>query len=103
MNPVFPFPAVIAIKIRKIIDRFKQNGAVTPDHAVYPDSIGISDNLLFRKLTRQGVIVETSPGKFYLNEENLSIYNRNRRTRAAVVMLVIIIAFILYFILHPNP
>jgi hypothetical protein len=103
MNPVFPFPAVIAIKIRKIIDRFKQHGAVNPDHAVYPDSIGISDNLLFRKLTRRGVIMETSPGKYYLNEENLLIYNRNRRTRATVVVLVIIIAFILYIILHPNP
>jgi hypothetical protein len=103
MTPVYPFPAIVAIKIRKIIGRFKQQGAVTPDTALPLEKIGVSKRLILRKLIRHNVIMEVAPDKYYLNEENLAVYNRNRRTRAAIVVVCIIIALVLYFLLHPNP
>jgi hypothetical protein len=103
MTPVYPFPAIVAIKIRKIIERFKQHGAVTPDSALPLERIGISKRLVLRRLISRGVIMEVAPDKFYLNEENLTVYNRNRRTRAAIVVVCIIIALVLYVLLHSNP
>jgi hypothetical protein len=93
---------VIAIKIRKIIDRFEQSGAVTPDRSLPLDKIGVSKRFLLRRLIRHGVIMEVMQDKYYLNKENLAVYNRNRRTRAGILLLLIIVALLIYFILHVN-
>jgi hypothetical protein len=103
MTPVYPFPAIIAIKVHKILERFKQHGAVTPDSALPLEKIGVSKRLVLQRLIRRGVIMEVTPDKYYLNKENLAVYNRNRRTRAAIVVVFIIIALVLYVLLHPNP
>jgi hypothetical protein len=102
MNPVFPFPAVIAIKIRKIIDHFKQHGAVTPDRSQPLEKLGLSKSHLMRRLIRRGVIIEISPGKYYLNEDNLAVFNQNRRTRAGIILVILIVAIAIYVILHLN-
>jgi hypothetical protein len=102
MNAGFPFPAVIPIKIRKIIERFKQHGALTPDSALPLDKIGVSKRLVLRRLIRHGVIIETAPDKYYLDEKNLFIYNRNRRTRARIILIILIIAIAIYILLHLN-
>jgi hypothetical protein len=102
MNPGFPFPAMIAIKIRKIIGRFKQHGAVTPDSALPLEKIGVSKHFLLNRLISRGVIMEVSQDKYYLNEENLALFSRNRRTKAGIVLALMIIAILIYLLLHMN-
>jgi hypothetical protein len=102
MNPGFPFPAIIAIKIRKITGRFKEHGAVTPDSALPLETIGVSKHFLLSRLIRRGVIMEGSQDKYYLNEENLALFNRNRRTKAVIVLTLMIIAISIYLLLHMN-
>jgi hypothetical protein len=100
MNSGFPFPALIAIKMRKIIDRFKEHGAVTPERSLPLETIGVSKRLLLRRLIRRGVIIEATPGRYYLNEENLTIFNQNRRAKAGIVLLLIIVALAIYIFLR---
>jgi len=100
MNPGFPFPAVIARKMRKIIESFRQKNAVTPESAKSLEKIGLSKSLVMRRLIRRGVIMEVKPGTYYLNEEQLGFFNQNRQAKAGIVLLLILIALAIYAFFH---
>ena len=101
MVPISPMPAVIAVQIRKIISRFEQHGAVSPGQARSLEELGLSDRLIFRRLVRNGVIVEVLPGRYYMNLEKLDEFNAMRRKKIAIVLGLIIIGTLI-FLLFQN-
>lgn len=86
----FPAGAVIAIKIRKIIQAFENAGATGPGSAVSAEKLGISNSLLFQRLVSNKVLVETVEKNYYLNLANLQRYQEKRRKRASIMLLVIL-------------
>jgi hypothetical protein len=82
--------AIIVVRTKKIINTFKQAGATTPRNAKTTGELGIRGHMIFRKLVRREVLKEASPERYYLNEENLEIYLRDRRLRVFIVLAIIL-------------
>ena len=59
---------------RRIIEIFRQHGATTPEKAMTSAQLGLPprfDEFMDRRGGESGVIVESSKGKYYLNEVRL--------------------------------
>lgn len=80
--------AVIAAKERQMVDAFRAVGATTPERAMTPDEVGISENIGFSRLRRHEVLRQTAPGHYYLDEP---VWNAVRATRRRVVLVLLTI------------
>jgi hypothetical protein len=87
--PVF-IVIIITVKIKKMIIQFQNSGTTSPQSAKTLDELNIRRRHLFQRLVRRGVFIEYSPGRFYLNEDNLDDYNRGKRMRMLIVVVVLI-------------
>ena len=97
-----PIPAVIAVQLRKIISRFEQHDAFTPDRAVSPEEIGLSKNFIFRRLVTRGVLRETTTNRYCLDREKLADFNDLRRKKILIIMGIIIIVILIYALLYNH-
>jgi hypothetical protein len=79
--------AVMVRKQKEIVAAFRQAGAMTPTTAVTIGSIGVHDNLPFRKLRGHSVLREAGDGRFYLDDERWSAVREIRRRYAIAAIL----------------
>jgi hypothetical protein len=102
-TPFFPgiIAVILVIKIKKIIQRFLDTGTTSPPAAKTPEELNIRTSLLFQRLLRRKVLVETFAGRYYLDEEALQEYNNTRRKIMITVILVIALLIVFdYFYLR---
>ena len=88
--PVF-IGFMVAAVIRRIIRKFYRYNALNPAHALSIEELGLRRNNLFNRLIQRRVIIESSQGRFYLDEEN---YMRFRKDRLLIVLIAIVLVFI---------
>jgi len=91
---------IIVIRIKKLINRFKDSGTTSIRAARSTEELNVRRSFIFRRLVKRNVLVEAVPGKFYLKEENLEGYYRDRRIRILVVVIILVLlvaADILFF------
>ncbi|MEI7660561.1 MAG: hypothetical protein WCK34_00100 [Bacteroidota bacterium] len=96
MVPGAPFAAVVAIQVKKILNRFEESGAVSPDRARTLEELGLSNRIILRRLISRGVISEAQPGRYYLDPKNLADFNEKRRKKVTAVLGAIILALLIY-------
>jgi hypothetical protein len=90
-----PMIAIIIIaKIRKVIRRFKETGSTSPQTAKTLEELNVDYRFAFRKMLKREIIIEASPNRYYLNEENLAGYNNTRRMIMLVVILLLALVII---------
>jgi hypothetical protein len=89
--------AVIIRKQNKYIDQFIQHGAVSPEHSVLPESIGIPTNYIFIRMCRHGVFVPIGDGTYYLDVRTIAFFRESRRKRAMMVLFLVLILILLYY------
>jgi|WetSurMetagenome_2_1015567.scaffolds.fasta_scaffold187988_3 hypothetical protein len=92
--PVF-IVIIVVLRIKKLINRYKISGTISPQSAKTLKELNIRRSLVLRKLLRRNVIIESAPGKFYLQENNLIEYLKNRRRRMKTVVIILMIIMIL--------
>jgi hypothetical protein len=100
--PIIPSMAagIIIARIRKIVQRFREAGAVSFQTARRPEELNIQKRLLFQRLVQKSVLVEAGDGRYYLHEEKYLTYRKNRRSRA--LFMLVIVLLILYFFVISN-
>ena len=98
VNHVFA-PMIIAARIRRYFGRFENAGAVSADKAKTLQSLGLDDSILFRRLLRNKVFIESHPGHYYVVKENFKRYQSLRRVKVLTLTggLVICIVTLSYF------
>jgi len=89
-----PAPIIVA-KTRRILRKFEDADATSPGNTRTLEELGLRHSLIFRKLLRQGVFVEASPRRYYLNRENLVEYNERRRIRKTIAFAVLALLVIM--------
>jgi len=91
--------AVIASKNRrKIIRAFRRAQATSAQSARSLAEIGLHESLVFRIQKSRGVVVETEPGRYYLDEEQEAKNKRLRRILLAFIMaLAVVLAVYTYW------
>ncbi len=102
MGPVSPVPAMIVIRIRRIISFFEEHNATTPDRAIAPEETRRLGQRWMQRLINAGVLMEARPGRFYLNYENLAEFNAARRKRIGIVFAILFLVILVYAILQHN-
>lgn len=95
---IFSNPAIFILTIQKrMIQKFKTAGATRSSNAVSPSELGISENAIFNRLVRQGIILEAQRGYYYLNESREQALNKRRLDILWTVMMVFAIIILLAF------
>lgn len=90
--------AVILMRQNRIIRRFVEVRAVSPDTAVPLEDIGCRRSWIFRRLITRGVIVETEDG-YYLDEAAAEKFIRSRNTRILIITGVLVVIALLVFMI----
>ena len=90
--------AASATQRSRIIRRFKDAGATSPDHAIDPATRQIHQTYVFNKLVREGVLVKVRSHQYYLNEARAAQYEQQRYQTilAILIMLIIVVAVYLF-------
>jgi hypothetical protein len=98
VNPLVS-PMVIAAKIHKYFRRFENAGATQADKSKTLLSLGLHEGLLFNRLIRNRVFIESAPGYYYVSRENYDRYRSVRRRRAFIILggLVLFLVLASYF------
>ena len=85
---------ILVAKTRKLINRFRNLGAINEENAKTLDELEMSRRLIFRKYLSHSVIIETDE-KYYLNEQNL-ISHRTKKRMIFIPLVLILTALIIY-------
>ena len=88
-------PLIVAMNVRKNINRFRNTGTTTPQASKTPEELNLRRSLIFQRLQRRNVIIETSPGRYYLHEDNLAEYVKAKRTLVLIIFAVLILILLL--------
>jgi ABC-type multidrug transport system permease subunit len=92
------FGAVIASKQRrKIIKAFKKAGAVSVDSAKSLQDIGLANSVMINIQKRNGVIIETRPDTYYLNEVREKELNRFRLYIIAGILIIAAFFLVIFY------
>ena len=86
---------IMVARRRKIIQRFRNSGATTPLNAKTLQELNLRGRLIISRMVRRNLLVETQPGKYYLQENLLEEYYRQRRMLLLVVMIILAILVIM--------
>jgi hypothetical protein len=89
-----PAPIIVA-KTRRIFRRFEDAGATSPGNARTIEELDLYHGLIFSRLLKQGVIIEATPQRYYLNRENLLDYSERRKFRKTIILAIFAILVII--------
>lgn len=88
-------PLIVAVNVRKNINRFRNTGTTTPQASKTTEELNIRRSLIFHRLLWRKVIIEASPDRFYLNEENLAEYIKTKRFLVLTIFAILILILLL--------
>ena len=81
-------------KERRVVEHFREVGAVSPSRAVRLEDLHERYGLGLRRLRKRAVIREAETGRFYLDEEVWHALSRTRR-RVSIAVLALIVLLII--------
>lgn len=90
--------AVIAIRRKRLVKRFREAGATDPQHAITPEALGERRSWIFDQMIKRGVFLPTQDGRFFMDDRAASEFLRQRRTRALFLGGILLLVFLLLWI-----
>ena len=69
-------------RILEVVEKFRQNGAISPEKAMTPQQLGLPprfEQAMHRRLGNLGIFVEVDGGRYYLSEERLKQLQEQRQ------------------------
>ena len=90
--------AVILAKERRLVNRVRMLGAVSPQQARTLEELGITRGVILRRLRERAVIRQVGPDRFYLDEPSWEAVRRSRRRAIHVLgVIALVVLFALLF------
>ena len=90
--------AVIALRRRRLIRRFREAGATTPEHAVTLEAIGERRTWIFDRMVEAGVFLPAPDGRYFMDEAAASDFRHRCRVRALVGAGVCLLLFLVLWL-----
>ena len=96
---IFSNPALFTVMARqkKIIMIFQHAGAIKSFKAILPSDYGITKGVVFSRLVRNGILLPTQDGRYYLNESREKEVRKRRQDIIGIVLMVIAIMVLIAF------
>jgi hypothetical protein len=98
MSPASVAPVAAAIirrKRRKIYQAFRTNAALSPNSAKSLAELKIDRNRFFDSFLQHEVIKTTPHGKYFLDEQRLTEFHRQRHRLLIVPIIALVLAVVL--------
>jgi 2-polyprenyl-6-methoxyphenol hydroxylase-like FAD-dependent oxidoreductase len=96
-----------AIAQKRLIQRFRQAGAVSPQTARTLEEIGVWDSGQFRRLNKGRVLLKTQEGGYFLDEEAWQTYRGRKRGFlfgfVILAVIVVVAAYLIFEFLLNSP
>lgn len=83
---------------RKLVRRFRQAGAIDPEHAVALKVIGERHNWVFDRMVRAGVFRSASEGRYFMDEVAATKYQHRCRVGALVGAAICLLLFLVFWL-----
>ena len=87
--------AVITIRRKRLIRRFREAGATDPEHAVTLEALGERRTWIFNQMTKHGVFLPTRDGRFFMDDRAAAAFLRQRQTRALLFIAILVLVLLL--------
>jgi len=87
--------AVIAIRRKRLVRRFREAGATDPEHAVTPEALGERRSRIFDQMAEHGVFLATEDGRFFMDDRAAVEFLRQPRVRALLIGGILLLVFLL--------
>ncbi len=81
--------AVIALRRRRLIRRFREAGATAPEHAITLEAIGECRTWVFDRMVQAGVFLPAPDGRYFMDEAAATEYRHRCRVRALVMTAIL--------------
>ena len=98
MTHVMSAAAVIALRRKKYIRRFAEQGATSPDQAIPFATIGMPRSWVFDRMVGHGVFVDVGGDRYYMNEPAAQAFLAAQPHRALVIGGVLLLLFLIYIL-----
>ncbi len=86
--------AVIAVRRKRLIRKFREAGATDPPSAVPLESLGVRRSWIFNQMVDAGVFLPTSDGRYYLNEGAGVEFLHRQRMRMLIGTGLVLLVFL---------
>lgn len=90
--------AVIAIRRKRLIRRFREAGATDPEHAITLESVGDRRSWVFDQMVRHRVFLPAAGGNYYLDERAAAEFLHARRVRALAIAAALLALFVVLWL-----
>jgi hypothetical protein len=85
--------AVVVMHQNRLMRRFRDAKATTPKSARTLAEIGCRNSWIFRRMVAGGVFIETSDGRYYMDEDAARWFVKRRWRVILIFLAVVIIGF----------
>ena len=94
-------PMVVAARIQKYFTRFENAGALDPANAKSLQSLGLDRTILFSRMLRNQVFIESTPGKYYVVPENYLKFKSLQRKKLLLISagLLLLLVFAIHYLI----
>ena len=89
--------AVAARRRRKILEAFREAGALSAEQAVSSRRLGLRASPIFRRLVRSGVLVDCGGERYWLDEQAEARARHMRVQRVALLVAVAVVVLVVAF------
>lgn len=90
--------AVIAMRRKRLVKRFREAGAIDPEHAVTLEALGERRSWIFSRMARQGVFLPAQGGRYYMDDRVAVAFLRQYRIRALLLGSILLLVFLLLWL-----
>lgn len=90
--------AIIAIRRKRLVRRFREAGATDLEHAVTLEALGERPSWIFDQMARHGAFLSAPGGRFYMDERLAEEFLRQRRKRALLIGGLLLLVFLLMWL-----
>ncbi len=90
--------AVIAMRRRRLVRRFREAGATTLERAVTLEAIGERHTWIFDRMVQAGVFLPAPDGRYFMDEAAATEYRHRCRVRALVGTGVCLLLFLVLWL-----
>jgi len=94
MVPSVTSGAVVAAQRKKIVRQFISTGATSYKESRTLKELGLRNSLIFKKLIRQGIIVEATFDRYFIDLEKYEEEERERRRLVTILLVLIALGFV---------
>lgn len=91
--------AVIIVRRKRLIRRFSERGATSPDRAIPFADVGVRRSWIVEQMVSRGVFVSVGADRYYMNEQAAGEFLHAQRRRALVVTAILLVVFMIVILM----